>query len=144
MNHFKIQNIYHNTLISKWLIFLHNKTWNIPDNTKTIFHALLVLLYNFTLPVMDLDDVIIWTASGNGTLTLKHAYLFLDKPNHYTFWSIFPWNSSRSLLVWRLLHNRLPTDENMALGGFSLPSICELCKKKAETSNHSVFECSFV
>lgn len=79
---------------------MHNKTWNI---IKTIFLALYSLLDNINFPIKDIDDVNIGPASDNGTLSLKHACMFLAKPNHFTFWYIFHWNASiphsRSLLV---------------------------------------------
>ncbi|MCH86122.1 ribonuclease H protein, partial [Trifolium medium] len=50
---------------------------------------------------------------------------------------------SKSLLVWRLMHNKVPTDDNLMLRGCELPSMCSICSKTVESSFHIFFECAY-
>lgn len=42
-------------------------------------------------------------------------------------------------LLWRLMHNKLPTDENLKLRGCSMPSICSQCWLKKDSIFHLFF-----
>jgi hypothetical protein len=46
-------------------------------------------------------------------------------------------------MVWRLMHEKMPTDENLMSRGCALPSMCNLCNCHIESSFHIFFECSF-
>ena len=50
---------------------------------------------------------------------------------------------SKSLVVWRLMHNKLPSDENLLFRGCYFPSMCSVCKSCSETTYHLFFECAF-
>jgi hypothetical protein len=50
---------------------------------------------------------------------------------------------SKSLIVWRFMLNKLPTDENLSERGCNMPSICSLCAKQMETSFHLFLECPY-
>ncbi|XP_058746190.1 uncharacterized protein LOC131619065 [Vicia villosa] len=80
----------------------------------------------------------------NSYLSLKQAYDFITKPASIDLWSNFPWDKdtapTHSMLVWRLIHNRIPTDENLQLCGIQFPSTCSLCQAVTETSTHLFFE----
>ncbi|MCH92420.1 ribonuclease H protein [Trifolium medium] len=64
--------------------------------------------------------------TDSGELTLKDAYLHFAPIGPNISWAKSIWNAaippSKSFMVWRLFHNRLPTDENLASRGFQLPS----------------------
>lgn len=72
-------------------------------------------------------------------LTVKHAYDFILKPQPKDAWNSFPWNCSippsHSMLVWSYIHNKIPTDDNMLVCGFLLPSMCSVCKTSQESAN---------
>ncbi|KAF1878428.1 hypothetical protein Lal_00047096 [Lupinus albus] len=51
--------------------------------------------------------------------------------------------SSKSFISWRHMHNRLPTDKNLAKRGCNLASICVFCKCGIEDSDHLFFNCIF-
>lgn len=57
------------------------------------------------------------------------------------------WNSSippsRSFLLWRFLHNKVPTDDNLYLRGCINVSMCSLCNSASETSQHLFLSCNF-
>ena len=62
-------------------------------------------------------------------------------------WAKNIWNNgippSKSTMIWRTLHNKLPTDDNLSLRGCYIPSKCNLCDKAQETTTHLFLECSF-
>lgn len=46
-------------------------------------------------------------------------------------------------MTWRLLHRKLPTNENLRIRGCTLVSICVLCYASDETSSHLFLSCKF-
>lgn len=62
-------------------------------------------------------------------------------------WSKIIWNSaippSKSFHVWRMIHNKMPTYDNLQRKGLSFPSMCSLCGMQSETSHHLFLQCSF-
>ncbi|XP_058746270.1 uncharacterized protein LOC131619157 [Vicia villosa] len=86
---------------------------------------LLQTISPFSIPVMDCEDTFAWKSVENGTLTIKHAYSFITNLVPQGEWSQFPWDidtgPAHSMIVWRLLHNRLPTDDNLAVCNLQLP-----------------------
>jgi len=127
--------------------FITNSHWNIPHDITIRFPALNGHVRQITLPLEDKDDLLIWKHSTSGTLSLKDAYQF-KKPQTATLnWASKIWCKdippSKSLLVWRLMHDKVPTDEKLMERGCSIPSMCSLCSKHTETSFHLFFECNF-
>lgn len=62
--------------------------------------------------------------------------------------SFYPWDKnvplSHSMLIWRVSHNKMPTDENMNVRGFNGPSMCSLCRDNSETTSLIFFQCKYV
>jgi hypothetical protein len=60
-------------------------------------------------------------------------------------WDKLIWNSyvppTRAFISWRLLHDRLPTDENLRKRGCYIVSICCFCRKQSESSSHIFLHC---
>jgi len=50
---------------------------------------------------------------------------------------------SKSLLLWRLFHNKLPTDENLSNRGLNMSSVCNLRFKQSKTFQHLIFDCTY-
>lgn len=75
------------------------------------------------------------------------AFEFKAQFTQVVHWGKLIWNAhippSRSLLLWRVIHNRLPTDENLATRGLPYPSMCSNCFKHVENSEHLFFSCPF-
>ncbi|GAU32674.1 hypothetical protein TSUD_218510 [Trifolium subterraneum] len=63
-------------------------------------------------------------------------------------WAKTIWNSdippSKSLLVWRLMHNKVPTDENLMLRGCYMPSMCSICNNTCKSSSNSIRDFCFL
>lgn len=49
---------------------------------------------------------------------------------------------SNSLLLWRFMHNKLASDENLLTRSLQLPAICNVCFKQSKSSHHLIFECA--
>ena len=50
---------------------------------------------------------------------------------------------SKSFIVWRIIHKKMSTDDNLARRGCYLPFMCNLCNKEAETADHLFLSCKF-
>ncbi|XP_058742422.1 uncharacterized protein LOC131614903 [Vicia villosa] len=112
-----------------------------------MFPNLVNLLANVHLSVVQKEDVLVWKPATDDSLTLKIAYDFKSSNNSVLDWGKRIWNklipASYSLLFWRLLHNRVPTDDNRAVRAFHLPSLCNLYGITGETVENLFFNCSF-
>ncbi|XP_058757179.1 uncharacterized protein LOC131630417 [Vicia villosa] len=88
-----------------------NGQWYIPHNWFTWFPFLSSRLLHFKAPSMDADDSMGWKHSMTGVLELKEVYRFKVKLLAVVPWCKAVWNisipPSRSILVWRMLHDWL-------------------------------------
>ena len=44
-------------------------------------------------------------------------------------------------VMWRLIHNIIPTVENLKMKGMDLEGGCDVCGVREETVNHVMFHC---
>lgn len=120
---YNIPHRYHPTLTS--LEFMINKIWNFPRHMQLVFPDLLNYISNCHIALEDIEDKIVWSGSNNGILSLNQDYDFIDKPNSCDLWNMFSWNPSippsKDLLVWKIMYNRLSSDENLTKKGFVFP-----------------------
>lgn len=127
--------------------FIIDGNWCIPLCVQDSFPGINLLVQQVSIPVGEVEDKIVWKNSANGELSFKDAYLFKSPNAQNVKWSKFIWNKdippTKSLICWRLMHQRLPTDENLMIRGCSLASICSNCNMEAENSFHVFFECLF-
>lgn len=90
---------------------------------------------------------LVWQNSVSGELTLKDAYSYLNSPINSISWGKVIWNRSippsKSFVLWRPLHNQMPTDEHLGSSGCIVVSICNLCGKSDESSSHLFLHCCF-
>ncbi|MCH81156.1 ribonuclease H protein [Trifolium medium] len=147
INSLKIpQNIQHR-LKATVSCFIENASWQIPQAIMTAYPPLQSLIDQVTLPVLAKEDSYLWIHSHDGNLSFKDAYSFHCQIGQQIKWATIIWNSaippSKSLLIWRCLHGKLPTDENLSLRGCCLPSRCSLCGSSIESSQHIFIDCSF-
>jgi hypothetical protein len=135
--------LYHH-LNEKVQDFIVDNQWYVPLEIQDEHPTLLPFLQTIIIPFEEKEDQIIWRHSSSGLLSLKDAYNFHRIPNHHCVCADLIWNiaipPSKSLLIWRLIHNRLPTDENLSLRGCNLPS---MCNQQSESSLHLFLHCSF-
>jgi len=111
-----------------------------------LFPTINQIVLQLTIPKVDVEDKRIWKASIFGELSFKEAYLYKSPISQHFEWAKKVWSAdispSKSLLAWRLMHNKLPTDENMMGRGCSIASICSSCNTSPESTFHLFFQCS--
>lgn len=137
----------HNSLQSKVADFICDGKWNLPMELVTKYPALPAAIDQIVIPKFHDNDYLVWDCSASGNLSFKDAYTFLNKLQNPVTWGKLIWNHfippSRFFLIWRVIHNKLPTDENLKLRGCTIVSICCLCGKSEESTQHLFFNCDF-
>jgi hypothetical protein len=112
--HLHIPNHVSQLLTAKVSDFIFNGSWVFPDLLIQAYPN----LYSITFIPMEPDaDSLLWKNTDDGDLTLKEAYLFKLQQVHDLPWANSIWSSdippSKSLLVWRIMHDKVPTGENL-------------------------------
>jgi hypothetical protein len=127
--------------------FISDGSWRIPNSVQLAFPSIPSIVQQISIPIDDIEDKLVWHSMANGNLSLKEAYSIKSPAGQNFHWSKYIWIKdippSKSLLCWRLMHDRVPTDDNLKIRGCSFPSICSNCFKESETSFHLFFECNF-
>jgi ribonuclease HI len=127
--------------------FISNGQWTIPSQLSTMFSSLFSIVSKVSIPMEACNDKFLWQHSDSGDLELKHAYIFKSQHVQDLHWAKAIWNiaipPSKSLMVWRLMHDKMPTDEKLMEKGCAIPSMCNLCKNNVESSFHLFFECHY-
>jgi ribonuclease HI len=146
-SHFNIPPNISSLLSSRVSDFVRNGTWCIPEALANIFPTLVTLVNEIPLPLEPDQDELLWKLTDDGRLTLKEAYKFKSHAWPTLSWASYIWSvdipPAKSLLVWRLMLDKLPTDENLRQRGCQIPSVCNLCHRYEETSSHLFFSCDF-
>jgi hypothetical protein len=124
-----------------------NHEWYVPDCVLQIFPNLHTILNKVTIPLSEKEDSLVWKLTQNGDLAFKDAYLYHSPLTNNISWAKLIWNQSippsKTLLLWRCLLNKLPTDDNLAARGCLFPSMCSLCNRSEETLYHLFIDCAF-
>jgi len=72
----------------------------------------------------------------------------LDRLGLFSWNQEFIWSSSilpsKTLVLWKFYHGRLPTDQHIQNEGLHICFMCTLCEKHEESIQHLFFECSNV
>ena len=83
------------------------------------------------LPNDPLPDSLVWLHSTDGKLTSKLSFNFLQPAAVSLPWGAAIWKScippSHSFILWRIMHGKMLTDENLRHRGYIIVSICSLC-----------------
>lgn len=127
---YKIQERFHPNLTMKIEDCWINNSWSLHDNIHLALSGLLTIISPYSVSEMDIEDSLAWKNVENRILTIKHAYNMITKPASKDGWSKFPWEKdtspTHSIIIWRLLHNWIPNDENFTLRGFQFSSMFSL------------------
>jgi ribonuclease HI len=127
--------------------YIVNGDWNIPSILSYHYPNLNSIVNQVTIPLEPCLDSLMWKHTDDGDLQIKDAYLFKTQSWQEMPWAKLIWNidlpPSKSFLVWRLFHDKLPTDEHLKSRGCYVPSMCNLCSNHEESSFHLFFECGF-
>jgi len=125
--------------------FIVQGNWCLPPYIIQKDPDLAAKILGITLPIEDIPDKLNWVSAADGQLTNKTAYAELYGNNQRVPLFQLLWNTyippSRAFITWHLIHNKIPTDENLRKRGCTIVSICCFCLSQAETSQHIFFEC---
>ncbi|XP_019433032.1 PREDICTED: uncharacterized protein LOC109339940, partial [Lupinus angustifolius] len=92
-------------------------------------------------------DNLVWQHTSDGVRTLKASYMALSVPSPKLSWCKLIWARcippSKSFLIWRILHRKMPTDDNLQSRGCMMASACSLCHSATEDPNHLFLTCCF-
>jgi hypothetical protein len=137
----------HQSLKANVKCFIENSKWKIPSCLLHAYPTLKFLTEKITIPLIDKEDKLLWTLSHDGDLSLKDAFSFHCPAGQNIGWAKIIWNASippsKSMIIWRCLHLKMPTDENLAMRGCNLPSMCSLCGNNVESAKHLFLDCIF-
>jgi hypothetical protein len=79
-----------------------------------MFNNLSTIINKVIIPMDDSQDKLLWKHTDTGDLELKQAYSFKLQQFQDLPWAKLIWNRaippSKSLMVWRLMHLKMPTD----------------------------------
>ncbi|KAK2430924.1 hypothetical protein QL285_029213 [Trifolium repens] len=127
--------------------FIVNGRWSIPAQLSLMFSNLESIIAAVVIPMELENDTLLWQHTDSGDLSFKQAYTFKNMHVQELPWAKHIWRTeippSKSLMVWRLMHEKMPTDENLMSRGCAISSMCNLCKTHVESSFHLFFECSY-
>lgn len=108
---------FRNLLSAKVSDFIVNGQWSIPTQLSSMFSSLSSIISTVSIPMESTQDTFIWKHTDNGDLELKQAYDFKLAQVQELHWARLIWNAdippSKSLLAWRLMHDKLPTYDNL-------------------------------
>ncbi|WJX52536.1 hypothetical protein P8452_38639 [Trifolium repens] len=120
----------HSSLQAKVKDFIENKSWKIPVCLLFAYPDLQSFLNNVTIPLCEREDRLLWKHSHYGDLSMKDSYSFHCLSGQLMNWTKIVWNvsipPSKSMVVWRCLQHKLPTDDSLSFRGCSLPSMNQL------------------
>jgi len=89
------------------------------------------------------EDTPNWTLKDSGNFTLKSTRKFFMDPEVPCGWGKIIWSKyippSKTLVLWKLFHGWLPTDQHIQHIGLHICSICTLCEKLEESIQHLFF-----
>lgn len=127
---------FHDELKAKDKDFIVDNAWIILDELENRFPDVYNEIQQTVIPFISCADQLIWQGTETGELSFKEAFSFLNPSTHPTSWGKLLWSSctphSKSFLSWRLLHNKLPCDDNLRKRGCITVSMCYLCGVDAE------------
>jgi len=80
------------------------------------------------------QDIPNWILDEPGRFTLKLARTFFMEPRAPCGWGKFIWSSyippSKNVVLWKVFHGRLPTDQHIQNKGLHICSMCTLYEKQ--------------
>lgn len=137
----------HKLLKASLADFIHENKWMIPAPLLSHFPEIANDIRQIIIPKFCAADQLVWKHSISASLALKYAFLHFKPSMPVVPWCNLIWNSfippSKSFIAWRLICNRMPTDDNFHKRGCVTVSICSLCYKDAESSYHLFLNCQF-
>ncbi|KAF6148585.1 hypothetical protein GIB67_042544 [Kingdonia uniflora] len=127
------------TLKAKLSCIIVDGQWNVPTNLAVILHRLNIDINGITIS-SGKPDKMVWKPDVQGKFSVKSAFKEIRKKGQTCWWSKYLYRKAihprLGMWGWRLIHDCLPTDENIRKKGIVVASMCCLCKEAEESSNH--------
>jgi len=125
--------------------FISGSQRSFPPSFQMCFPQLIQHIHQVTIPRVHLEDSLVWKKTQSGDISFKDAYLFKSPVHPKIPWAKSVWSANipptKSLLVWCIMHNRMPTDENLINKSCSLASVCNICYSDSESTQHMFLHC---
>ncbi|KAK3205111.1 hypothetical protein Dsin_019157 [Dipteronia sinensis] len=106
---------------------------------------------------MGIHDSLLWHYDKSGTYSVKSGYWFAKNMdsnpscsglNPSVSWWKFLWRlclpTKIKIFIWKACNDWIPTNVNLAVHGVKVEKFCPFCRRKAETSLHALWGCSFL
>lgn len=124
-----------------------NGKWSIPSYLLHKCPALKYEIQQITIPFQSCDDYLIWTKTDSDDLCFKDAYTYQNLIGNNTPWAKIIWSKSippsKSFLLRKIIHDRIPTNEKLWARGRIVVSVCSHCGQAAEIAPHLFLVCIF-
>ncbi|KAM1823097.1 hypothetical protein ACFX14_025043 [Malus domestica] len=121
--------------------------WVIPSIFSSTFPDLTKEILEMPLPIDEDKDVLIWEVSTSGVFSFSDGYEIVRHRFPVKSWASIIWRPfippRYSILVWKILFNKLPTEDQLQRRGIPLAPICQLCHKNSESIDHLFSSCEF-
>ncbi|XP_057811613.1 uncharacterized protein LOC131025845 [Salvia miltiorrhiza] len=118
--------------------YFHNGVWHFTQAFINNFPE--VVCDILLLPLGEEKDVRFWKPSLHGNVTAALAFKNHCSRFPSVSWGTWLWENfipvRRSLVCWRVLHNRMPTCDRLIRQGMSTPNFCPIYYEAAETLDH--------
>lgn len=147
VDQFQIPAYMHKSLHSSVADYMVNSRWCIPATLLDIFPGLGRMLADVDIPLSNEPNQLIWKNSPSGFLSFKEGFTLFEPNQALCNWTKLIWNRlippSKSFVAWKLVHNRIPTNDQMQKRGCMLASIYCICHSAAETADNIFLNCRF-
>lgn len=120
----------------------------LPEILKNLWAELKTSLTGSAPTNRTMEDKFVWDPNG-GRYTVNEGYKVLQNASALKDWPLHKatWKTECLPKVkcfnWTLLHGKILTAENLRKKGIQGPSICCMCRKEEESSNHLFMDCPF-
>ena len=89
------------------------------------------------------QDIPNWILDDSVRLTLKSVRAFILELGVLCGWGKFIWSSSipasKTMVLWKVFHGRLPTNQDIQNKGLHICFMCTLCEKHEESIQRLYF-----
>ena len=125
--------------------FIVDNQWVIPQIFSTLYPSMVQKVRLTPLPLITMEDKLIWSEVASGILTAKEAYEAVRDQHPVLEWNIRIWDKAiqprKSILSWKVLRKRVLVDEQRQRTRTSLCSRCSFCGASIETVDHLFLFC---
>ncbi|XP_057803315.1 uncharacterized protein LOC131018618 [Salvia miltiorrhiza] len=126
--------------------YFYDGVWHFTQNFVNNFPE--VVCDILLLPIGTDSDTRFWKNSVHGQVTSALAFANNCHRFPQVTWGTWIWERfipmRRSMVVWRVLHNRLPTYDSLIRHGLIKPNHCPFCFRNNESIDHIFWSCMLV